>query len=255
MQRHTGKMTRQAQRPKVRLFVDAAIAAGGAVMPGEAQAHYLTHVMRLEPGAEVALFNGRDGEWCASLERDRRVVRLRPIALLRPQSPMPDLWLLFAPIKRARIDLLAEKATELGVGVLQPVLTERTDVERVNTARLSAQAIEAAEQCGRLSVPTVRAPVTLGALFDRWSGGPVWLALPGAAPALQAPPAGAVLIGPEGGFAPSELRWLTALPHIVPVGLGPRVLRAETAAIAALTLLQARHGDLGAGVAHTPIID
>jgi 16S rRNA (uracil1498-N3)-methyltransferase len=244
MRRHTGKMTREAQRPKVRLFVDAALTADAAAVLRVEQAHYVSHVMRLGPGAEVAVFNGRDGEWRAVVERDRRNLSLRATEQLRPQMPAPDLWLLFAPIKRARIDFLAEKATELGVSVLQPVLTERTDVERVNTERLAAHAIEAAEQCGRLSVPEVREPIALGKLFDGWSGRQVWLALPGAPPTATAPAAGAVLIGPEGGFAPDEVRWLGALPHIAPVGLGPRVLRAETAAIAALTLLQAQHGDL-----------
>jgi 16S rRNA (uracil1498-N3)-methyltransferase len=255
MRRHTGKMMREVQRPKVRLFVDAALAADRTADLRVEQAHYLGHVMRLGPGAEVAAFNGRDGEWRAVVERDRRNLSLRATEQLRPQTPPPDLWLLFAPIKRARIDFLAEKATELGVSVLQPVLTERTDVERVNTERLAAHAIEAAEQCGRLSVPEVREPIALGKLFDGWTGRAVWLALPGAPPAAAAPTASAVLIGPEGGFAPDEVRWLGALPHVVPVGLGPRVLRAETAAIAALTLLQAQHGDLGRGVAHTPFID
>jgi len=203
----------------------------------------------------VAAFNGRDGEWRATVERQGKRVVLRPSECLRAQAPTPELWLVFAPIKRARIDLVAEKAGELGVTVLQPVLTGRTDVERVNTVRLAAHATEAAEQCGRLSVPEVRAPVALGALFDGWRGPRLWLALPGAPPALEAPAAGGALIGPEGGFSPEEARWLAALPCIVPVGLGPRVLRAETAAIAALTLLQARHGDFSQGVAHTPIID
>jgi 16S rRNA (uracil1498-N3)-methyltransferase len=211
--------------------------------------------MRLAEGAEVAVFNGRDGEWRARVERERRQVGLGVEQQLRPQDASADLWLIFAPIKRARIDFIAEKATELGVSVLQPVLTERTDVERVNVDRLTAHAVEAAEQCGRLSVPAVREPLPLGRLFDGWSGRNVWLTLPGAKPAATAAAAGAALIGPEGGFTADEVRWLTALPHIVPVGLGPRVLRAETAAVAALTLLQAQHGDLGAGVAHTPIID
>jgi len=237
-------MTANAQRPKVRLFVTEDLAPGAAAVPREEQAHYLTHVMRLPAGAEVALFNGHDGEWRATVEREGKRIRLRAIAPLRPQEPTPDLWLIFAPIKRARIDLVAEKATELGVAVLQPVLTERTDVERVNIDRLAAHAIEAAEQCGRLSVPEVRPPVALGKLFDGWGERRVWVALPGAPPAVQAPPAGAVLIGPEGGFSETEARWLGALPQIVPVGLGPRILRAETAAIAALTMLQARYGDL-----------
>jgi len=234
-----------AQRPKVRLFVADDLAAGVSAAPREEQAHYLTHVMRMATGGEVALFNGRDGEWRANVEREGKRIRLRVVAPLRPQEPAPDLWLLFAPIKRARIDLVAEKATELGVAVLQPVLSERTDVERVNTDRLTAHAIEAAEQCGRLSVPQVRPPIDLGKLFDGWGERRVWLALPGAPPASAAPEAGAVLIGPEGGFSDSETRWLAALPQIVPVGLGPRILRAETAAIAALTMLQARYGDLG----------
>jgi 16S rRNA (uracil1498-N3)-methyltransferase len=244
MGRHTRKMPANTQRPKVRLFVAEDLAAGAVAVPREEQAHYLLHVMRMPAGGEVALFNGRDGEWRGTVEREGKRLRLHAATLLRPQEAVADLWLLFAPIKRARIDLVAEKATELGISVLQPVLTERTDVERVNTDRLAAHAIEAAEQCGRLSVPEVRPPIALGKLFDGWGERRVWVALPGAPPAAQAPAGGAVLIGPEGGFSENEVRWLGNLPQAVPVGLGPRILRAETAAIAALTMLQARYGDL-----------
>jgi len=242
MQRHTGKMKADTQRPKLRLYVAADLVAGATVVPTPEQAHYLSHVMRLTAGAPVALFNGRDGEWLATLEANRRAVLLKVMERLRAQQPMPERWLLFAPIKRTRIDLVAEKASELGATVLQPVLTERTVVDRVNLDRLTAHAVEAAEQCGRLSVPEIRPLLTLDRLFDGWSGPPVWLARPGALPALAAPAAGAVLIGPEGGFSPAEERWLGALPFVTPVGLGPLVLRAETAAIVALALLQARHG-------------
>lgn len=241
-------MSGAAQRPKTRLFVDADLSAGAVVEPREDQAHYLAHVLRLGAGATVAAFNGRDGEWRATIERQGKKVLLRAVDPLRPQETTPELWLIFAPIKRARIDLVAEKAGELGVSILQPVLTERTDMERVNTARLAAHAAEAAEQCGRLSVPEVRAPVTLGALFDGWRGPPIWLAAPDAPAARSATMAKGVLIGPEGGFAPSELNWLSRLPFIVPIGLGPRILRAETAAIVALTLLQAEYGDLAQGL-------
>ncbi len=238
--------------PKLRLFVDAALSPGaGLALPAD-QAHYLLTVMRAGAGTPVAVFNGRDGEWLAALEPvGRKGACLHLRAPLRPQEAEPDLWLLFAPIKRARIDFIAEKATELGVSVLQPVFTRHTVMSRVNDERLRAIAVEAAEQCERLSVPMVRPAQALDTLLAAWpnerrlilldeggGGRPV-------AEALTALPPGpaALLVGPEGGFAPSEQTALRALPFAVPVGLGPRILRADTAALAALACYQALCGD------------
>jgi 16S rRNA (uracil1498-N3)-methyltransferase len=238
--------------PKLRLYVEAPLAAGLEVTLGADQAHYLLHVMRLAAGAELALFNGRDGEWRATLTRAaKKAASLTVGGPLREQEVEPDLWLAFAPIKRARIDFIAEKATELGVSVLQPVFTRHTVMTRVNDDRLRAIAIEAAEQCERLTVPEVRPPCDLFALLDGWpaerrlilldeggGGRPVAEALDGLAPGPLA-----VLVGPEGGFTKSELDALRGLSFAVPVGLGPRILRADTAALAALACVQAIRGD------------
>lgn len=247
------------QRPNHRLFVDAPLGAGQPVALDRAAAHYLGTVLRLGPGAEVALFNGRDGEWLVRLTRVAKSGgEAEPLGQLRPQVAEPDLWLCFAPVKRTRIDLIAEKAGELGVSLIQPVFTRRTNVARVNGERLQANAREAAEQCERLSVPLVREPVDLAALIRDWPEGRRLLlcdesgAAPPAATALAAEreaagPAGAwaVLIGPEGGFEPAELAAVRALPGALAVSLGPRILRADTAAIAALVLWQAHLGDWG----------
>jgi 16S rRNA (uracil1498-N3)-methyltransferase len=240
-------------QPRHRLFVAADLAAGAAVPLSTAQAHYLADVLRLKGGAEVAVFNGRDGEWSARVaaggRRDRSLVAG---ALLRPQASEPDLWLCFAPIKHARIDTVAEKAGELGAAVLQPVLTQRTNVTRVNRARLAANALEAAEQCERLTVPEVREPVSLPRLLGDWPADRKLLfcdesgAGLAIADVLAAEPRGgawAILVGPEGGFAAEEQALLRALPAARAVSLGPRVLRADTAAIAALALWQALLGD------------
>ncbi|OIR06144.1 ribosomal RNA small subunit methyltransferase E [mine drainage metagenome] len=240
--------------PKLRLFVDAALAPGAALPLTAEQAHYLLSVMRAAAGTPVAVFNGRDGEWRARLEpAGRKGGRLILESPSRPQAPEPDLWLLFAPIKRTRIDFIAEKATELGVSALQPVFTRHTVMSRVNDERLRAIAIEAAEQCERLSVPQVRPAAALDSLLAGWpserrlilldeggGGRPVAEAL-GALP----PGPAALLVGPEGGFAAAELESLRALPFTVPVGLGPRILRADTAALAALACYQALCGDGG----------
>ena len=240
----------------LRLFIEADLAAGAEAPLGEAQAHYLRHVMRREDGAKLLLFNGRDGEWKATLSlRGKKSVAALVEAQTRPQSAEPDLWLCFAPIKRARIDFVADKATELGVAVLQPVLTRHTAVERVNLERLHAGAIEAAEQTERLTVPEVRVPVELGRLIDRWpvgrrllmcdetgGGPPIAETLAALDPAARLGP-WAVLIGPEGGFAQAELEALRRMKDVMSVGLGPRVLRADTAALAALACWQAMLGD------------
>jgi len=237
---------------KVRLFVDAPLHDGATVTLDRAPAHYLTGVMRLGVGDAALLFNGRDGEWRAEIAAaGRRAATLVCAARTRPQAHGPDLELLFAPLKKARTDFVAEKATEMGVRRLRPVLTRFTNAERVNTARLRAHGVEAAEQCGILSVPDVAEPETLTAVLDGWDPARRLLfcdetMAPPPAPAVLADAASgpwAVLIGPEGGFAPEEAARLRALPQALPVTLGPRVLRADTAAVAALALWQAALGD------------
>lgn len=230
---------------KARLYVTDALRAGGSVMLSDDQAHYLRHVLRLEAGQAVALFNGRDGEFRAVIaEIGKKVVRLALEAQLRPQQPASDVWLCFAPIKQGRIEMIVEKATELGTGRLLPVITRRTQMQKVNTERLAAHAREAAEQCERLDVPTVAAAVTLEKLLQEWPQDRQLLFCAersGASSLLTAAQADgpcALLIGPEGGFALEEMERISALPQAVTVSLGPRILRAETAAIAALAILQ-----------------
>jgi len=238
--------------PKLRLYVEASLADGATLPLASEQAHYLMNVMRAAAGTEVAVFNGRDGEWRARVEPvGKRAVTLAVTAPLRPQAIEPDLWLLFAPVKRARIDIIVEKATELGVSALLPVWTQRTVMSRVNEDRLLSIAIEAAEQCERLTVPELRPARALDAVLADWPDGRPLIVLDeggGGRPiseALGELPAGpaAVLAGPEGGFAKSELDALRALSFAVPVGLGPRILRADTAVLAALACCQAIRGD------------
>jgi len=241
-----------------RLYVDAPLAADQVVGLDHQCAHYLRAVLRLDRGAHVALFNGRDGEWLARIDGlGKGWASLAVLDQRRAQAAEPDIWLAFAPIKRARLDFLVEKATELGASVLQPVWTRHTDVSRVNTDRLAANAREAAEQCERLTVPAVREPARLAELLDGWPAGrhlllcaetgaaaPVADVLAGAAAAGDTAPWG-MLTGPEGGFRADELDGLRRLPFVTPVGLGPRVLRADTAAVAALACWQAHLGDGG----------
>ena len=238
--------------PRTRLYVNPALAANTAVGLTEPQVHYLRNVLRFGTGVEVGLFNGKDGEWLGritTLGKDSGTIT--PEKQLRAQETEPDLWLLFAPIKRAAIDLVAEKASELGASAIIPVLTKHTDVARVNTERLLANAVEAAEQCGRLSVPAVYSPVDLPDILANWSHTrPLYVAAESGpsqpmakALAGRSTDPAAILIGPEGGFARSELELLASLPYVVPVRLGPRILRAETAALAALSIYQAVAGD------------
>jgi 16S rRNA (uracil1498-N3)-methyltransferase len=227
----------------IRLHVDAPLVAGETIAATASQAHYLGTVMRRGPGDAVRLFNGRDGEFNARIETIRRDhASLRVAEPLRPQASEPDLWLAFALLKRDATDLVVQKATELGVAALHPVITERSNTHRVNLARLASIAIEAAEQSERLTVPSLHPPRPLGALLSDW---PLDRRLFVAAERTNAPyitpsygPA-ALLVGPEGGFAPAELDAMRAHPFVTAVSLGPRVLRAETAAIAGLALLQA----------------
>jgi len=241
-----------SDRLETRLHVPDDLAPGALVGLDHGPAHYLRSVLRLAPGARLALFNGRDGAWSARIEGlGKGWASLVVEAQLQPQRPEPDLWLCFAPIKRARLDFLAEKASELGVSRILPVVTQHTVVTRVNVERLRANAREAAEQCERLSVPQVDEPVTLAALLESWPAGrrlflcaEAGPALPLAEAVLAAPPGpAAFMTGPEGGFSPRELDALAKRPFVSPVGLGPRILRADTAAIAALAAWQALAGD------------
>ncbi len=242
------------ERRKPRLYVAAELATGAEIELDRAQAHYLWSVLRLDAGAAVAAFNATDGEWlCRTAEFGKRGARLTVGAQLRAPEPKveSDLWLMLAPIKRARLDWLVEKATELGVSALLPVWTARTQVERVNLERLRAHAIEAAEQSERVSVPDIRAPEALQRVLVSWpaarrlilcdesgAGEPI----SDAAARLSRGPV-AVLVGPEGGFDETELDAIGKLSFVTRVGLGPRVLRAETAALAAVAVFQAIAGD------------
>jgi len=238
---------------KARLHVPDDLTVGGSIMLAEDQAHYLRHVLRLEQGATIALFNGRDGEMRASLsEVSKKVCRLTVEAQLRPQAPASDVWLCFAPIKQGRIEMIVEKATELGVGRLLPVITRRVQMQKVNAGRLAAHAREAAEQCERLDVPDVAEAVTLEKLLQDWPKNRRLLVCAERADArslLQAATEGgpvALLVGPEGGFAPEEMQQLATVSQALPVSLGPTILRAETAAIAAMAILQsARENSVG----------
>jgi 16S rRNA (uracil1498-N3)-methyltransferase len=236
----------------IRLFVPDDLAAGRDVVLSSDHAHYLVNVMRQGVGAPILLFNGRDGEWRALIvEASKRACRVALEAQTREQTRVPDLELVIAVVKRARLETIVEKAAELGAARVRPVLTHRTNADRVRTDRLAAIMVEAAEQCERLEVPAIDEPEKLDRLLDRWDasrrlvfcdeGGDAQDALT----ALGALPPGpaAILIGPEGGFSPEERARLRAMPDVVPVTLGPRILRADTAAISALTLYQAAAGD------------
>lgn len=237
-----------------RLFVEGDLAAGGDVVASPEQTNYLCNVLRLETGASILLFNGRHGEWRATLaQRAKRSVTLKVETMTRPQEAGPDIDYLFAPLKRSRLDYMVQKATEMGVARLRPVMTRRTVAERVNVDRLAANAIEAAEQCGVLRVPEVAAPEKLDALVASWNPARTLIycdedadvsnPLAALRAAGEAPRPLALLIGPEGGFDPAEREALLALPGVLRLSLGPRILRADTAAVAALALLNATLGD------------
>jgi 16S rRNA (uracil1498-N3)-methyltransferase len=239
-------------KPKIRLFVEALLGVGTEVQLDRDKAHYLFGVMRLGEGAQVALFNGQDGEWAAEVsEAGKRGGVLVCQRQTAEQRNPPDLWLLFAPIKKARTDFIVEKAAELGAARVQPVFTRFTNAERVRPDRLRAHAIEAAEQCGGTFVPEVLEPVKLDALLSDWPADRRILFCDesqtgrDALSALREAPKGpwAILIGPEGGFALEEAERLRGMELALPVTLGPRILRADTAAVAAMTLWQAALGD------------
>jgi 16S rRNA (uracil1498-N3)-methyltransferase len=231
-----------------RLFVDRPLGPGMALTLDGAPANYLANVMRLKPGDPVRLFDDRTGEWLAEVTAvTRRAVTLKLAGALRPREEVPDLWLLFAPIKKGRIDWLVEKATELGVARLQPVVTQRTIVDRLNLDRLRAHAIEAAEQCDRTALPVLSEPAKLAPLLREWPADrPLLFAdEAGGLPLADVakPGAAAILIGPEGGFTEEERTLIRATPGATGITLGPRILRAETAAAAAIAGWMATAGD------------
>lgn len=233
-----------------RLFVDTLLAAGAPVVLPDGAAHYLLNVMRLRADDEVRLFDDRSGEWRATLaDVTRKRASAVPVELLQPREVVPDLWLCAAPIKKARGDWVAEKACELGVARFVPVITRRTVVDHPRLDRLRAHMVEAAEQCGRTALPILDEATTLERLLSRWPDDRalIFADEEGGAPfadlaARIAAPA-AILIGPEGGFDAAERAMLVAHPKAVRVSLGPRVLRADTAAVAAVSVWQAATGD------------
>ena len=245
-------VTMRANYTMQRLFIEAPIALGGRIEAGAAASHYLGKVLRKQEGDEILIFNGRDGEWRVALRfESKKRLTLEPLEQTRPQPAVPDLHYCFAPLKTGRLDYLVQKAVEMGAGVLRPVLTQHTQLNRVPVDRIRANAIEAAEQCGVLSLPDCREPVKLDQLLSEWdhdrrlifcdeghgTNNPL--------PLLQGLPRSplALLIGPEGGFSASERDLLCSLPFVTPIPLGQRILRADTAAVAALALIQATLGD------------
>ena len=234
---------------KIRLYVDQPLAPGQAVALSPDQAHYLTGVMRLGAGAAILLFNGRDGEWRATLANaSKRGAIASCDAQTKPLHLPPDLWLVFAPIKKARTDFIVEKAVELGAARILPVQTRHTNSDRIRQDRLQAHAIEAAEQCGATYVPEVTDLAPLDRLLATWPTDRrlYWCdetALGQPATITPTPGPAAILIGPEGGFSADEAARLRGRPNVTALSLGPRILRADTAAVAALTLWQAACGD------------
>jgi len=234
-----------------RLFVDLALPVGADLKLPQEQSHYLANVLRLKAGDAVAIFNGRDGEWLAYVTGiTKKAVSLRLERKTADVKPPPDIDYVFAPLKHARLDYMVQKATELGARRLRPVITQRTIAERVNLERMKANAIEAAEQCNLVFVPEVLEPVALPKLIMGWEHSRRLIycderaanANPHKVLAGIAPPA-AVLVGPEGGFTPEEREFLKGQPFVTAISLGPRIMRADTVAIAALALVQSSIGD------------
>jgi len=235
-------------RSLIRLFVRQPLGEGARVMLEPGQAHYLGTVMRLGVGSELLLFDGQSGEWLARVaEAGKKRMTLAVDRLTKPAEAVPDLCLAFAPVKRAQTEWLVEKATELGVARLQPIITRRTIVERIKLERLEAIAVEAAEQCGRTLLPVIAEPIALDRLLashevrctlyfaDETGGAPL--------AATMTPGPATILTGPEGGFTPEERDAIRAAPGVRAISLGPRILRAETAALAAITGWMALAGD------------
>lgn len=243
------KMTPKAE---TRLYVEMDLAIGGSVELDKTQAHYLRSVLRLQAGADIILFNGRDGEWVASLsELGKKNARAKLKEQIRPQSTSPDLWLLFAPLKKSQTDLVVQKATELGVGHIQPTLTKHSNTEKFKLDRAETITISAAEQCERLDIPKVMEPKRLESLLENWPEDRTLFICAEAGPANAVHDVflssreenAAILIGPEGGFAISELEIFSQHPFVKMISLGPRVLRAETAVLSVLSCWQAICGD------------
>ena len=238
-------------RAKIRLFVDAPLGAEQSILMDRDQANYLFNVMRLSVGAWVSVFNGIDGEWQAEVvEATKRKGILVARTQSRPQQNPPDLWLLFAPIKKARTDFIVEKATEMGAARICPVNTDYTNSDRIRQDRLQAHAVEAAEQCGGTFVPPVDALAKLASVLDNWSDDRRLLFCDEkkvgetvANLANETDTKWAILIGPEGGFSDAETERLKSLDFVSSISLGPRILRADTAAVAALTVWQQALGD------------
>ena len=238
---------------KVRLYVEQALGEGQSVELSRRQAHYLFDVMRLGLGDAVALFNGLDGEWQAEVvEAGKRGGVLVCLAQSAPQWDPPNLWLMFAPIKKARTDFIVEKAAEMGAARICPVGTDFTNAERVRRDRLQAHAVEAAEQCGGTFVPPVDDLMPLSRKLDDWPEDRLLMFCDEALAGRASSPAvlselkhrpWAILIGPEGGFSEAERKRLAGMANAVPISLGPRILRADTAAVAAMTFWQLHLGD------------
>jgi 16S rRNA (uracil1498-N3)-methyltransferase len=236
-----------------RLFVDAALREGEKIALERNQSNYLGNVLRLSAGESILVFNGRDGEWRAEIDGRKRPDGLTIVARTRPQDRLPDIAYVFAPLKHARLDYMVQKAVEMGVGRLRPVLTRRTQVSRVNLDRMRANVIEAAEQCGILSVPTVEEAQDFAAALDTLEPGRLLVFCDEGAPvanpmdAMSRPgnnkPKLAVIVGPEGGFTDEERVRVAARENCVRVSLGPRILRADTAAVAVLAIVQSAFGD------------
>ncbi|SMX45837.1 16S rRNA (uracil(1498)-N(3))-methyltransferase [Actibacterium lipolyticum] len=237
---------------KIRLYVEHPVGQGQTILLDRDQAHYLFGVMRLTVGAEILVFDGQNGEWLAEVvEAGKRGGALECKAQTKPLQLPPDLWLLFAPIKKARTDFIVEKAAEMGAARICPVQTDFTNSERIRRDRLQAHAVEAAEQCGGTYVPEVAELAKLDRILADWPEDRQLMfcdeSLVGARAALSAEKADkwAILIGPEGGFSEAERKRLHAMPQATAVSLGPRILRADTAAVAAMTLWQSTLGDWG----------
>lgn len=241
----------QKDQRSPRLYVDAPLAERTAVTLDRNQAHYLQNVLRLGDGDSVLVFNGRDGEWQAAIAAGKRSATLTVEERRRVQQKLPDLRYAFAPLKHARLDYMVQKAVEMGVSALLPVVTRRTQATRVNTERMRANVIEAAEQCGILSLAEVAEPAPLERFLSDRDASRLLIfcdeetdaASPLAALGARPLPAADILIGPEGGFAPEERSALLRQPAVLRLSLGPRILRADTAAVAALALVQATLGD------------
>lgn len=246
------KQSARASEQSIRLYVEAGLAASAQIACDSGQANYLNNVMRLRAGDRLLIFNGRDGEWQAEITGTKRgECFLTALEQTRPQSGGPDIHYLFAPLKKARLDYMGQKATEMGVAVLRPVITQRTIAERVNLDRMRANIIEAAEQCGILRLPEICEPEKLLHVLDGWPQDRALIFADEAAEiaspveALGRVPDGpvALLVGPEGGFDEAEREALRRKPFVHVISLGDRIMRADTAAVAALALINAVRGD------------